>query len=52
MYRIGIIGCGKIAQVRHIPEYLANGKAKICAVYDIAHFVRNYCCDLAVVAGV
>lgn len=35
MYRIGIIGCGKIAQVRHIPEYLANGKAKICAVYDI-----------------
>lgn len=35
MYRIGIIGCGKIAQVRHIPEYLANEKAKICAVYDI-----------------
>lgn len=35
MYRIGIIGCGKIAQVRHIPEYLANEKTKICAVYDI-----------------
>lgn len=35
MYRIGIIGCGKISQVRHIPEYLANEKTKICAVYDI-----------------
>ena len=24
MIRIGIIGCGKIAQVRHLPEYAAN----------------------------
>ena len=24
MIKIGIIGCGKIAQVRHIPEYLEN----------------------------
>ena len=37
MYRIGIIGCGKIAQVRHIPEYIANGKTEIVAYYDINH---------------
>lgn len=24
MLKIGILGCGKIAQVRHIPEYAAN----------------------------
>ena len=24
MFNIGIIGCGKIAQVRHIPEYAAR----------------------------
>ena len=24
MFNIGIIGCGKIAQVRHIPEYAAH----------------------------
>ncbi len=35
MYRIGIIGCGKIAQVRHIPQYQANGKTEITALYDI-----------------
>ena len=35
MYKIGIIGCGKIAQVRHIPEYSANSKAEIKAVYDL-----------------
>ena len=33
--RVGIIGCGKIAQVRHIPEYLANPNAEICGFYDI-----------------
>ena len=27
--RVGIIGCGKIAQVRHIPEYTANPDAEI-----------------------
>lgn len=32
--RIGIIGCGKIAQTRHIPEYLANEHATIVAYYD------------------
>ncbi len=35
MYRIGIIGCGKIAQVRHVPEYLASGRARIDAWYDL-----------------
>lgn len=31
---IGIIGCGKIAQVRHIPEYEANPDARVVALYD------------------
>lgn len=34
MLRIGIIGCGKIAQVRHIPEYVANKQAELVAFYD------------------
>ena len=33
--KIGIIGCGKIAQVRHIPEYAANPHAEIYGFYDI-----------------
>lgn len=35
MLRIGIIGCGKIAQVRHIPEYAANPDARLAGFYDI-----------------
>ena len=35
MVNIGIIGCGKIAQVRHIPEYAANPQAKLAAYYDL-----------------
>lgn len=35
MIRIGIIGCGKIGQVRHLPEYAANEHAKIVALYDL-----------------
>ena len=35
MVRVGIIGCGKIAQTRHIPEYLANKNAEIKGFYDI-----------------
>ncbi len=35
MINIGIIGCGKIAQVRHIPEYQANPNARIVGLYDI-----------------
>lgn len=37
MINVGIIGCGRIAQVRHIPEYEANGNARICGFYDINH---------------
>lgn len=34
MKRIGIIGCGKIAQVRHIPELNANPNAEIVGFYN------------------
>jgi predicted dehydrogenase len=35
MFKIGIIGCGKIAQVRHIPEYAANPDAQLAGFYDL-----------------
>ena len=35
MINIGIIGCGKIAQKRHIPEYLENVDANIVGFYDL-----------------
>ena len=34
MLNIGILGCGKIAQVRHIPEYIANEEAQIVGFFD------------------
>lgn len=34
MIRVGIIGCGKIAQIRHIPEYISNENACIAGYYD------------------
>lgn len=34
MYRVGIIGCGKIAQMRHIPEYAARDDVRIAGFYD------------------
>ena len=34
MIRVGIIGCGKIAQVRHLPEYAANPNAQVVAYHD------------------
>lgn len=34
MIRIGIIGCGKIAQVRHIPEYAENPDAELRAFFS------------------
>ena len=34
MLNIGILGCGKIAQVRHIPEYIANENAAIVGFFD------------------
>ena len=35
MLNVGIIGCGKIAQVRHLPEYAANPGAHIAALFDL-----------------
>lgn len=32
--KIGIIGCGKIAQVRHIPEYAANENAELYGFFS------------------
>ena len=32
---IGIIGCGKIAQVRHIPEYVSNPDACLYGMFDM-----------------
>lgn len=34
MVKVGIIGCGKIAQVRHIPEFLDNENARIAGCFD------------------
>lgn len=34
MIRIGIIGCGRISQVRHIPEYAENPDAELAGYYD------------------
>lgn len=31
---IGVIGCGKIAQIRHLPEYAENTDCKIRALFD------------------
>ncbi len=34
MLNIGIVGCGKIAQVRHIPEYAANENARLAGFFN------------------
>lgn len=34
MIRVGVIGCGKIAQVRHIPEYVANPDCELVAFFN------------------
>ena len=34
MLTIGILGCGKIAQVRHIPEYAANDSCTLAAFFN------------------
>ena len=41
MIRIGIIGCGKIAQVRHLPEYAANPHVELAGYYDEDENGRN-----------
>ena len=33
--KVGIIGCGKIAQVRHIPEYVDNPDVCLYGLFDI-----------------
>ena len=35
MINVGVIGCGRIAQVRHLPEYAGNADAHIAAVYSL-----------------
>ena len=32
--KIGIIGCGSIAEFRHAPEYAENSEAEIVAYFD------------------
>ena len=44
MVRVGVIGCGKIAQVRHLPEYEANSNAQITAVFDMNY---DRACEIA-----
>jgi len=34
MLRTGVIGCGKIAQLRHLPEYAENPDCEIHGLYD------------------
>ena len=34
MVKVGVIGCGKIAITRHLPEYASNPDAEIAGVYD------------------
>ena len=36
MLKIGVIGCGKIAEVRHVPEYDENPNCELTAYFDIA----------------
>lgn len=35
MIKIGIIGCGKIVEVRHAPEYTENPHCKITGFFDV-----------------
>ncbi|MBQ3192202.1 MAG: Gfo/Idh/MocA family oxidoreductase [Oscillospiraceae bacterium] len=35
MIKIGIIGCGKITEVRHAPEYFENPNCEITAFFDV-----------------
>lgn len=34
MQKIGVLGCGKIAQIRHIPEYAANGNCELVGFFN------------------
>lgn len=35
MIGVGIIGCGKIAQTRHIPKYMANPHTEVFGFFDV-----------------
>ena len=35
MIRVGIAGCGKIAQVRHLPEYQDHPEAQVYGLFDL-----------------
>lgn len=35
MLKIGIIGCGKITEVRHAPEYAENPNCQLAAFFDV-----------------
>ena len=35
MLKIGIIGCGKITEVRHAPEYAENPNCQLVAFFDV-----------------
>ena len=45
---VGVIGCGKIAQIRHIPEYAQNPNAELIGYYD---FVYERAKELAATYG-
>ena len=35
MIRVGVAGCGKIAQVRHLPEYQAHPDVQVWGLFDL-----------------
>ena len=35
--KVAIVGCGKIASLRHAPEYAANSQSEIIGFYDVDH---------------
>ena len=35
MINVGVVACGKIAQVRHLPEYAENPDVRIAGLYDL-----------------
>lgn len=45
MIKIGIIGCGKIAMVRHIPEYAENPNCELVAFYNRTHSKAVKCAE-------
>jgi len=41
MIKVGVIGCGKIAQVRHLPEYADHEAVEIAGVFDLCKERRD-----------